>query len=514
MVIPPAPIGGQPVRGCGVNQKTGPVASEPADPRRAMVVGTLWSVAMRWSNKGLGLISTLVLARILTPGDYGVVAMAMLIVGLAEVLIDFGANTALLREPNADRDFSDSAWTLGAIQGVILGVLLAFAAPLAGVYFKEPRVVSAIWVVAPFVALSAFSNIGITLARKQLNFAFEFRYLLACKLIGVVATVSAAFVLRDFHALLIGVSAGYSATLLLSYLMHPYRPRWCTRSFAAMWNFSKWLLIGGIGQFAIRKIDELAAGRLGSASQFGAYTVGADIGQLVTAEVGPPINRTLLPTLSSMHEDVERMRQATLKVLAVVATVVLPLGVGMALVASAATQVLLGAKWDSATPFVAIFALVGAVRVLSGPFWTLLLVLGRSRLQASNVWIEFAVFAIAAVALVPTHDFVGLAYARLISAVAITVIYLITAHVVAELSWTALAQALWRPLVGVGAMALVLPMFADPNRLPLLQLAISIGIGAVLYASWIAGSWWLAGRPDGIERMVFDRLGARSQPQN
>ncbi len=72
------------------------VTTTAPDPRRALVVGTLWSVAMRWGIKGMGLISTLVLARIPTPGDYGVVAMAMLVVGLAEVLIDFGASTALL----------------------------------------------------------------------------------------------------------------------------------------------------------------------------------------------------------------------------------------------------------------------------------------------------------------------------------------------------------------------------------------------------------------------------------
>ncbi len=490
------------------------IAAPAPDPRQALVVGTLWSVGMRWGIKGMGLVSTLVLARILTPGDYGVVAMAMLVVGLAEVLIDFGAGTTLLREPNVDRAFIDSAWTLGVIQGLIVAALLGLAAPLAGEYFKEPRVVPVIWAIAPVIALASMGNIGITLARKQLNFALEFRYALVAKLIGVLVTVVAAWLLRDFRALVIGVASGYVSGMLLSYWMHPYRPRWCTSRFGAMWNFSKWLLIGGIGQFAIRKIDEVAAGRLGSAAQFGAYTIGADIGQLVTAEIGPPINRTLLPTLSSMHEDIERMRLATLKVLGVVATVVTPLGIGLALVAPVATQVLLGAKWGSATPFVAIFAVVGAVRVLSGPLWTLLLVLGHSRLQASNVWIEFAIFAVAAVVLVPTFDFVGLAYARLISAVAIGAIYLVTGHLIAQLSYAAIAQVLWRPFVGVGLMALVLPLFADADRLPLLQLALLVAIGAVLYTGWIVASWWLVGRPDGIERMVVERLGLRGRPLN
>ncbi len=490
----------------------GAVAAPP-DPRRAMVVGTLWSVAMRWSIKAMGLLSTLVLARLLTPGDYGVVAMAMLVVGLAEVLIDFGAGTALLREPNADRKFIDSAWTLGVLQGLVVGGLLAIAAPLAGLYFHEPRVVPVIFVIAPCIAAASFGNIGILVARKQLNFALEFRFTLIGKLIGVLATIGAALMLHDYRALVIGVAAGYLlGGLLLSYWIHPYRPRFCTDSFAAMWNFSKWLLIGGIGQFAIRKIDELAAGRLASATQFGAYTVGADIGQLMTAEVGPPINRTLLPTLSSMHEDLDRMRFATLKTLAVIATVVLPLGVGMALVAPAATRVLLGAKWDAAIPFVAIFALVGAIQVLSGPVRTLLLVLGRSKLQASNIWIEFGIFAAAAFAMVPAFGFVGLAYARLISTLATSVIYILTGHYVAQLSYGAYLHALWRPLVGVALIAVLLPWLPELFELPALQLALQVGAGALIYTSWIVGSWQFTGRPDGIERMAFERLGLRGRP--
>ena len=478
-----------------------------ADPRRALIMGTLWSVGMRWSIKGLGLLSTVVLARILSPGDYGVVAMAMLAVGLAEVLIDFGANTALLREPHATPDFINSTWTLGIIQGLVVGGILALGAPLAGLHVKEPRVVWVIWAIAPCIVLGNFGNIGMTLARKELNFALEFRFSVAGKVIGVAITIAAAFALRDYRALVIGIAGGYLiGGLALSYVMHPYRPRWCTASFGAMWHFSKWLLISGIGQFAIRKADEIAAGRIGSTGQFGAYTVGADIGQLVTAEIGPPINRTLLPTFSALHEDSLRMKWAALKALAVVATVVLPLGVGMALVAPAATSVLLGHKWDSAVPFVAIFALIGAVRVISGPVATLLLVMGHSRLQASNVWIEFAVFGVAAFALVPHFGFIGLAYARLLSAVALTVVYVVSGRIYADMHLREWVAATWRPTVGVALMAALLPLLPDLGREPVLELTLQVVIGALIYIGWIALSWIFSGRPDGIERMALDRL--------
>ena len=475
-----------------------------------MVIGTLWSVAMRWSMKVLGLLSTVALARILSPGDYGVVAMAMLVVGLAEVLIDFGASTALLREPEPDRAFIDSAWTLGALQGLTVAAMLALAAPLAGRYFQEPRVVPVILMIAPFIAFSSFGNIGIILARKHLDFALEFRFTLIAKLIGVAATLTAALMLRDFRALVIGMVSGYLVSAPLSYWMHPYRPRWCTARLGAMWNFSKWLLIGGIGQFAVRKADEIAAGRLGGAGQFGAYTVGADIGQLVTAEISPPIIRTLLPTLSALHGDLLRMQQAALKTLAAVTTIALPMGVGMALVAPAATLVLLGPQWQAAVPFVAIFAMVGAVRALGGPSYALLLVLGHSKLQAGTVWIEFSVFVAAAILLVVGFDlgFVGMAWARLASTFAMVAIYLIIGHRHAGLSWQAVTRATWRPFVGVALMGTVLPWLPSLGaHAPIAELAFKVAAGGLIYASWITASWWATGRPDGIERMVANRLG-------
>ncbi len=467
---------------------------------------------MRWSVKGLGLVSTVVLARILSPSDYGVVAMAMLVVGLADVLTDFGAGTTLLREPNATRDFIDSTWTLGIIQGLIVGSLLALAAPLAGVYFREPRVVMVIWIIAPCVVISSFGNIGITLARKELNFSLEFRYNVIAKVIGAGVTIASALLLRDYRALVIGVAAGYLSGLPLSYLMHPYRPRWCMACFGAMWHFSKWLLVSGIGQFATRKVDEIAAGRLGSTGAFGAYTVGSDIGQLMTAEIGPPINRALLPTLASMQDSVERMRSSTLKTLSVVLTVVLPLGAGLALVAPSATLVLLGPKWTAATPFIAIFALVGSVRVLSGPVAMLLLVMGHSKQQARIVWAEFGLFGLAALALVPSLGFVGLAYARLVSAVLIITIYLAIGRKYAGLHVRQVTRVIWRPCIGVGLMAALLPLFFYIGHAPITQLAVQVVAGAAIYLVWLFGSWLMVGRPDGLERMVLERLAMKSRP--
>ena len=95
--------------------------------------------------RGIGFISTVVMARLLAPSDYGIVAMAMLLVGLTQAVLDFGASTALLRKTTVTRDEVDSAWTLGVIQGGLIGLLLLATSPLAVSYFKEPRVGPVLW---------------------------------------------------------------------------------------------------------------------------------------------------------------------------------------------------------------------------------------------------------------------------------------------------------------------------------------------------------------------------------
>ncbi|HZF81658.1 MAG TPA: oligosaccharide flippase family protein, partial [Rubrivivax sp.] len=99
-------------------------------PKAVLLLGAAWTVGGRWSIKAIGFISTIIMARLLVPADYGVVAMAMLAVGLVQALLDFNAGTALLRKAEVGRDEIDSAWSLGILQGVLTGALLALASPL------------------------------------------------------------------------------------------------------------------------------------------------------------------------------------------------------------------------------------------------------------------------------------------------------------------------------------------------------------------------------------------------
>lgn len=478
--------------------------ASPPSPKGALIKGAAWTVGTRWLIKGMGFVSTLIVARLLLPADYGIVAMAMLMVGLIQAMLDFGAATALLRKGTVTPAEINSAWTLRLLEGCAVGLLLLATAHPSAIYFKEPRVEWVMWVLAACLAISGAGNIGLVLAQKEFNFSLDFRHNLVCKSMGVAATITAAFLLGDYRALVIGVATGYTSGCIMSYVMHPYRPRWDTSRIPEIWAVTKWLLLAGLGSFFLRKSDELIAARIGTTGEYGLYNVGADLGQLPTGELGPAMLRAFLPVLSSIGDDLARTNQAVLKTLSAVNTITLPVGLGFAALALPATELLLGPRWTEAAPLVALFALASVVQFVMSPLSTLLILRGHTRLQNHIVWAEFAVFVLCSLVLVPQLHLFGLVWARIAGSSVNALVSAVCARWFCQLSLVATGRALLRPALGAVGMCGLVTVVLDWAPNGPWALAVGIPLGALAYSSWISLTWWAAGRPEGLESTIFD----------
>ena len=478
-------------------------------PKSTLIRGAAWTVGTRWVIKGLGFANTVIMARLLVPADYGIVAMAMLVVGLIQAFLDFGASTALLRKGEVSKDEVDSAWTLRVIEGLIVAALLLAASPLAAMYFQEPRVEVVLWIFAACVALGSTGNIGFTLAQKEFNFSLEFRHQVICKGIGVLATLLCGYYFRDYRGLIAGVAAGYTSGMVFSYLMHPYRPRWNTRKIGEIWAVTKWLMLAGMGSFVLRKGDELIAARVGSTAEFGMYNVGADLGQTPTGEVGPAMLRAFLPVLSKMQGGVEEINSAVVKTIAAVNTITLPIGLGFAAVAAPATLLVLGPGWVGASSFVAAFALVGTLQVMLSPCNTLLVLRGYTKVQSQIVWLEFAFFLAAAAALVPSHGLIALVWSRICGNLANLLATAMATQRYCGLRATQPLKAILRPLAGALLMFLAARFMVLQFQAAAAQLVGGIAVGVVFYSAWTFITWHIAGRPDGLESTVLAFLKTR-----
>jgi O-antigen/teichoic acid export membrane protein len=404
---------------------------------------------------------------------------------------------------------------LRTLQSVAVGLLLVLLAAPAAMYFKEPKVEHVLWILAVCVSVAGASNIGITLALKEFNFALDFRIQVICKVLGVVATVGAGFLLRDYRALVIGVATGYLGGFAMTYWMHPYRPRWNTSKIGEIWLVTRWLMLAGVGGFILRKGDEVMAARIGTTEDFGAYNVGADLGQLPTGEVGPAMLNAFLPVLASMRGGVDEVNAAVIKTVAAINTITFPIGLGFAAVAGPATRVILGQAWSTAAQYVAPFAIVGTLQIIQSPYRTLLTMRGHTKIQSYAVWLEFVTFLAAAAALVPSHFLLGLVWARGLGSIASLALTLYATRRHCDLHLRPSATVLLRPLIGAILMYALVAFVTIQVEGDALKLTLGIACGAVTFTAWSLATWFLIGKPDGLESTVLEYLmGIRKAKQD
>jgi len=473
---------------------------------RHLARGSAWMIGMRWAVRGLGLISTVVLARLLTPDDFGIVAMAMVVIAMLEVFTHFGTDLALLRRQELSRDYYDSAWTIWIFQGIGLSTALIIAAPFAAGYFKDPRVADVMRVLAIRPLIGGFQNVGVIDFRRNLNFAAEFRFGVSRKVLALLVTIGAAWAFRSYWALVLGQIASRAMEVHLSYQMSPFRPRVGTDRVRELWGFSQWLLMTRIAQLVARKVDELVVGRVAGTAMMGQYFVASDLATAPTAEVVNPASRALFPIYSRLASDPAALKAAFVKVLAGVAYLCAAAGAGMTLVSTDLVQVLLGSQWSATSSVLGWLAAYGAMTGLATVFETYLLVIGRER-RAAGITVASAVLMVAGLVMA------GMSGGATLIATVKAGVALVFACVVCTwgtrgtaVSASDAGRAVIWPVLSAAAMAAVVLAVREFARLelPVLRLALDVLVGAAAFVAAATVLWWMRGRPPGFER---DALG-------
>ena len=331
---------------------------------RKMAKGASWMVLMRFAERGLGLISTIILARLLLPADFGLIAMAMSIIAILELLSEFGFDWALIQNQSAERRHYDTAWTFNLLFGLSVASLLVLIAQLAAQFYNESRLEIVIYALALGTVIRGIENIGVVDFRKHMEFNREFYFLFGKKLITFCVTVPAAFMLRNYWALVIGSLVGRLAGVALSYLMHAYRPRLSLAARHELFHFSKWLFINNILTFARIRSADFVIGRITGTQSLGLFSVAYELANLPTSELIAPINRAVFSGYAKMSGELAVLSRGFLNVMSVIALFALPAGAGVAATADLIVGVFLGENWLAAVPLIQLLAVFGIMSAM------------------------------------------------------------------------------------------------------------------------------------------------------
>ncbi len=478
--------------------------ADDGDIRAHAIRGAAWMTGLQWSVRGLGIASTAILARLLTPADFGLMAMAVLTLAVVEMFGVSGQDLALIRMGRPSRDYFDSAWTIEVVVGVALFGLGVASAPLARLYFHSPQVELIVCVLSLRLLLEGFTNIGIVFFRIDLNFTREFKYFIYRKLCDVVVAVSCVLAIRNVWGLVIAGVLSKAVAVILSFVMHPFRPRFRLNRAREIWSYSSWMLVVAHGRHFAARTDEYVVGAISSAGVMGAYNVGADISVTPTVDLVQPVMRAMFPVYSRLLNDPVRLRAAALLVIGATATVCLATGPGVAGVARELTLLLLGPQWKAAASLVFWFG-IGAIPVgMRFAIYSILGVTDNLRLTALAVWARLAL-------LIPTLVLAGIwggapaiAEAQAVLGVlALSADFFMLRRAVG-VGFADVARCLVRPSAAALAMVFVLYLLDRMTQVPLVaSLAIKIAGGGAVYLGCLTAMWLLARRPDGLEAVAF-----------
>jgi len=478
---------------------------------RHMLRGSSWAVALTWTLRGIGLINTVILARLLAPEDFGLVTMASLAFGFLGAFVNLGTGTLLIRQPEASREHCDTAWTISLLRGMLVAVTLVVTAPLIAAYFREERVIPLVYIVAFNSVLLGALNVGLVLMRKELDFAREFRYTVLSRLFTFAVTIALAFALRSYWALVIGTAVGVVFECWLSYLMHPYRPKLSLARAREYIRFSLALVPLNICSYLTAKVDSFVVGRIAPVSTLGIYNVAADLSTMLTSDLTSQIGRALYASYAKLTDDYTKLRDAYLKSLSALVIVNVAFGLGLFAVSADFVAVVLGPKWSDTVPLIEWLAICGMLRaVMQSMTGGILVVAGRERVAAFLMFVRFAVLAAFSIVGGSFWGVQGVAIGVTLGTAVVIPLGAITLVRLLGFRLTGLLGVVWRPLLaGIVMVVAVRLLHATSLEKPLLTLALDVLTGAVVFLGILVTLWWLSGRPDGAEKMVVDAVASR-----
>ena len=484
-----------------------------------MVVGAGWMIAWRAASRVLGFASTLILARLLAPSDFGLLAMAVTFSSAVDEISQIGLGDALVRRQEQGLRLHDTAFTLQVLRGLLTGLVVALAAPLASMWFAEPRLTPLLLVLAGLSVLSSFENIGIVEYRRDMRYGMQFRLLIVPRLAQVVVGIVSALLLQSYWALLIAIGVSKVMRLIMTYVLHPFRPRPSLACWRDLVGFSVWSWAASIARLAWDRLDAFVVGPFFGARQLGVYLLGTEMAMLPISELVVPAAEVLFPGFVAARNRGTDPVGLAFRVASTLLLATVPLAIMISAAAGAIVLVLLGPQWAEARPIIEIFAWA----CMLSPFSFV----GSSILVAgSHVRRDFQVMAVAAavkgilVYIAALSGNTRLVAAAIVLSVALeALLFTLQLRAIGNLNirdslgslcrTTAAGGAVCAVLAGCGVGWAAAPLSVDAALLH------CVTVGLLVFGIYIPvqiALWWFAGRPDGPEQQALEIAGHFLRP--
>lgn len=358
---------------------------------------TKWSGITELASKLVSPITTMVLARVLTPDAFGVMVTAQMVISFAEIFTDAGFQKYLIQhqfEDEEDKSKSTAVafWSNLSLSLLIWGIISIFSNPIAELVGCEGEgVVIAVSCIC--IPLAAFSSIQMALFRRDLDFKSLFWVRIAGILVPLIVTVPLALVTRSYWSLIVGMIAKEACNALILTLKSRWKPYlyFSIKRFKSMFSFTMWSMIEAVSIWMTSYFDIFIVGTMLSQHYLGLYRTSmntvAQITSIITASTTP----VLFSSLSRLQNDRAGFDDLFFKFQKTVGILIIPLGVGIFIFSDLLTRVFLGEQWMEASHFIGLWGLTSAITIVMSHYSSeVYRSMGRPKLSVLSQWLHIA----------------------------------------------------------------------------------------------------------------------------
>jgi len=459
--------------------------------KTSAISGIKWSSISHFGRRGLSLVTNVILARLLAPADFGLVAMAAVIIGFIELFKDLGTASAVIQRKDMSEALLASIFWLNAGFGLLATIVVYLLSPLAGAFYREPQVVPIMQALSVSLLLSGLSNLQNSLLERALEFEKLARIEIGTALFATIVGVTAAFLGLGAWSLVYQMLVGnLTATIFLwraSRWRLSGRFRWA--EIRGVMGFSLNLTGFSIFNYFARNADKFLIGRFLGSQDLGLYDLAYRLMQYPMQGISAVIGRVMFPLFSRIQDDDRQFGYVYLKVVSAIAFIAFPLMLGLMAVASPFVLTLFGAAWAPVIPLLLILAPLGAVQSVGTTVCVIFVAKGRTD------WLVW--WGVGACILIVLSFVVGLAWGIL----GVTASYAMTSLLLSypsfaipfrliKLRMRELGRVLWRPALCslimfaiVAGAAYLAP--SDTRGWIMLSTLVPLGGAVYLACSWL-----------------------------
>lgn len=350
--------------------------------KQKTISGMFWSFYNNILSQFIHFVVGIVLARLLSPSEFGLIGMITVFIAISQSFIDSGFSQALIRKNNASSEDFSTVFYFNLIVGIFFFLILYFSAPLISKFYNQPELRNLTRVLALILVINTFGLIQRTILIKGMNFRMETRIIITSDLISGIFSIILA--VRGFGVWSLVCKSIISTILqvILLWYYNKWRPRWIfnSTSFKELFSFGSKLLISGLIETLYRNIYLLVIGKVFSAEQLGYYTKADQFNNLPSKGLTGMVQKVSYPALSMIQDDSVKLKAGYKKVIQSTMFFSFSGMIVLAAVAEPLIIVLIGKKWLASVPYLQLLCFVGMLYPLHALNLNMLNVKGRSDL--------------------------------------------------------------------------------------------------------------------------------------